>query len=680
MKKMVSLSPRDSKSALGVSVQGLAVQAVLSIALLGSAFSSKSLLVWMIFFTASAGLPVWACVWFLNRIIHKRSVREARAAEQTTTSATPDSPRKIQRLYCAAAILTSMSTGLYMAAQAVFLFRPGILGPAADSLVGNRDPLVGLLVAGGLTFVGFFGAYYLLELAGDRKYRMIKAGVGYLILCVVFTALTAIAFGFAVFRIYIPFEWLKSVFPFFAAVIGAETLFFSFIEMYRPRRTHEFPRPAFDSRLLRILSSPHSTRVILADTINYQFGFNVSQNWFIQLTGKLMLPVALFSCVLIWLLSAVVIVEEGKQAVVIRFGQIRKPVLESGLHFKAPWPFSTAVICDVRRIRKAHVGSHTPSSPVQNIFKKGVPVLWTNMHGIEPEEMLIVAPPRHLELPPALRKKTRAPSVSLIGCDIYVEYRIRDLLQFLTSHRNSSAHFRCMAEKKASRFLLRYDVDTLLSVGRAEAGTELKTLLQKSADRSGLGIDVMHVGFIGVHPPQQIAQAFHETVAAEQVREMTIQRALQFQSKTLAETAGTLELAKQLISELDRLEKLQSENASESRIHAVQTDIEKTFRIAEGNVAKNIAMARAYRWIRENDERAKAERFVKQLAIYRISPTMYQMGYYLTTLLNGLEKARKYVILSEQQNLLFRFNHSSGVTPPQNEQIKRVIEDPDYDK
>jgi hypothetical protein len=75
-----------------------------------------------------------------------------------------------------------------------------------------------------------------------------------------------------------------------------------------------------------------------------------------------------------------------------------------------------------------------------------------------------------------------------------------------------------------------------------------------------------------------------------------------------------------------------------------------------GRVAGIFADALAYRWGRELEEGGKAERFGREIALLRIGPTMYPMWRTMTTMENGMRNSRKYVLLSQRDRSVLRFN------------------------
>ena len=340
---------------------------------------------------------------------------------------------------------------------------------------------------------------------------------------------------------------------------------------------------------------------------------------------------------------------------------------------KAPWPIDRAAVFDVCLVRRVHVGSHHPTEPGGEIYKPNIPILWTNVHGLGAEELMIVAPPADLMAAQAREAaaagqgaagqgaagaagRGRGPSISLVGGDICVEFRIRNLLDYVQYNGDPERCFRRIAEAEASRALYRWDVDTLIGMGRMKAGTALRGKIQSAADGARLGVEVIQVGVTGVHPPQQVADAFHETVAAEQERETAIQSAGQFAMKVKTEAAGTAGQADRIAEAISALERLAGAKAPAGDISAKRAEAEGLLSDAGGEVARTIADAVGYRWSRENSERGKAQRFEKELLLYETAPETFRMSYYLGILENGLADGHKYVLVGDRDRMIFRFN------------------------
>lgn len=537
------------------------------------------------------------------------------------------------------------------------------------------DPLQALALMAGWCIVAFGVTRFFLFLcrrsaAIHEHAPGIKFMVGVLWAGVLFLiGFTAVHFGYGS-----PLRYISLAVPTAMAVVGAEIVIFLFLDRFRPRRRGEEPRPAFDSRLLGLLLHSEGMRRTLWETLDYQFGFEVSKSWFLRLCARSLWTWVFLAVGTLLFFSAIVIVEPHQQSLLFRFGKLQGAPLEPGLHWKAPWPIDSAALYDVTGVRRIHLGSHRPELPGGEVYVANVPILWNNLHGVTAEEFLVVAPSADsLEVIAPTRgntadsahtDNTKPPSVNLMGGDIFVEYCISDLRAFALSSNNTEILFAQIAEAEASRELFRYDIDTLLGNGRIEAEDRLLRRLRDVPAAHALGIEVLKVGFAGTHPPMEVAEAFHETIIARQERLAAIQDAESYATRVKIEAAGTLKQADKLVQGIDTIEKV--ENAGDRREFALSRDqAEILLSAAGGRVAEAMADARGYRWQRENDERGKSERFLREIELFRIGPVMFPRWQYLSVLERGLAQAKKYVLLAEREKLVLRFNFLNPSTAMQ---------------
>jgi len=444
-------------------------------------------------------------------------------------------------------------------------------------------------------------------------------------------------------------------------LVGSETALFLILELFRPKRESDEARPAFDSRLLGLLLRSDGMGHTVWEALDYQFGFEISRSWFLRLCARSAWAWMLLAGGTLLVLSMIVIVEPNQRALLFRFGQLRHGTLDPGLHWKAPWPLETVESHDITGIRRIHVGSHRPDTPGGTVYRKDTPILWSNLHGLTVEEYLLVAPPADtMEMWTNVEKSTpsgsaKPPSANLMGGDIVVEYRIADLRSFVVASTNTEALFAQIAECETSRELFRYDVDALLGSGRIEAEANLLKRLRDAVQARGLGIDVLKIGFAGTHPPREVADSFHETIIARQERKTSIEDAHSNATRVKIEAAGTLDHANELVRAIDTIEKT-NDSGGDTPFARNRDKADVLLAEAGGRVAEPMAEARGYRWWRENEERGKAERFLRELDLLRIGPNMFPRWQYLSTLEQGLAQARKYVLLADRKNLVLRFN------------------------
>lgn len=456
------------------------------------------------------------------------------------------------------------------------------------SLGENRSVAVLGIIAIAVAFIAFLVARYLAGMTRTREWSLLRGGAGYMMgtfavtAAVVVASLWAYATGNA-----IGFGILALAIPAFMLVLGVEIVLLMVLGLFRPRRPDERVQPAFESRILGWLVRPESLGSIVAGTLRYQFGVELSGTWFYRLLAKAIVPLLIFAALAIWGLTALVVVEPHEQAVVTTFGRLEHAtdpdtgnvglrLLEPGLHTKWPWPVSEAHPYPVHRLQQLTVGSASSDGEGGGELLDRA-ILWTNQHVEGTEQLLVTAPSdaiRRLE-----RETENAPGASTLGAatsvavspadadapgttprtaiagelaaaKLVLQYQITDLSRYLTAAQRPDRLLAALAERRLSRFVGTRDIDTLLN-SRVEAGDVLRKQIQADAASYGLGVEIVFAALVNVHPPQEqeVAAEFEKQIAALQTRERLIERSRQRALESLVRVAGSEAAA----SEIDRL-------------------------------------------------------------------------------------------------------------------------------
>ncbi|MHC4887024.1 MAG: hypothetical protein ACYTGH_18260, partial [Planctomycetota bacterium] len=207
----------------------------------------------------------------------------------------------------------------------------------------------------GVAFLGFGLGKYAAGMSREKSTVLLRAGAGHMIVFAYFGFLYAVSAGFAYFQILWPEKALGVLIPIGMVLIAAEMIVNFVLDFYRPRMPGELPRPAYDGRLTGILAEQEGISKTFAHTLDYQFGFKVSDTWFFQFLNRAIAPLILFQLGTLYLLSSLVIVKPGEMAVIERWGRPRNVTqlperhnddaweqlaapLSPGLYLKWPWP------------------------------------------------------------------------------------------------------------------------------------------------------------------------------------------------------------------------------------------------------------------------------------------------------------------------------------------------------
>jgi regulator of protease activity HflC (stomatin/prohibitin superfamily) len=660
---------------MSASMLGLGIQLLLAVAVAGlAAYTKGNATLSVLALYCFGGLGVWACLWVVFQQ-HKLERIEALETEQLAQQHGTDNSifeasaedlsvmrRRLAWMHKWVVPLTSLGTSVYLIVVGVLQARANLAKLEDGAALLPEHLGMTMAVLAGVVFIGFLVSRYLAGMAKQDDWQMLRGGAGYLMGNVVASVLTlgASALSNAPWLM----RYMAVIVPVLMVVIGAEILMNFILDFYRPRVAGVFRRPSFDSRLLSLLTNPESIAQTINEAINYQFGFEITRSWFWRQLNKDFPSLVLFGVGVLLLSSCFVVVETNQRALVKRFGRLIERPMEPGLHVKLPWPISKTSYYDVTMIQMMQVGSEVVNPGGADHDESSTPILWTNPHADPDTEVfpMIVAPPRLGGEGADASGET--PSNSVVNVEVVVMYRIRadELVKYVRANADAGGEdehvgvvrLRQIAESEVSRYMLRDTVDGWIARARRDDGAALKGLIQEASDKAGLGVELVEVSLVGVHPTRDVADRFHMVVGAEQERQETIEEAKRTAIMLLSNVSGSPEGADALVRELKELDALSLGGASGESIAVKELEIERMLRESGGAAAIAINNARQYRWAKENVERGQAMSFSSRLAAYEAAPHLYRMRHFLDVVQNGLRDARKYLIAVDHGELVVR--------------------------
>jgi len=706
------------RHAVGAALMGLGVQALSAMVLLILALWADNAAFTAATWHAFGGLGLWLCLVILYQQHKLEAIERLEAEQLAERHGTDSSifetraddlamqRRRLRWIYKWLLPLGSLATAAYLIGVGTWL---AVANLGAEPLVSAQSvnpfashlALMAALVS--IAFLAFVISRYFAGMAKVSAWQLLRGGAGYVVGVALVTFLLLIAM-LAVEA----FEagWLLAAcsvaVPIFMAIIGVEIVLNFVLDLYRPKRKGEVPRAAFDSRLLSLLTQPESIAKTINEAINYQFGFEITRSWFWQLLSKAFGWLVIFGAVVLIGFSAIVVVEPHQMAIVTRFGAPADEPIGPGLHLKAPWPIGQVEFFDVTAVRVITLGQGAEAEPSPDAPAEAdkTAILWTNVHS-QSEEKLVVAAPRDVrqasetgdgDAPtgddgaPGEGGDDRPPLVALVNAEIAVYYRIRpnELWHYINAGADAHAveqkyrqaitaqtrriqvgerpgppnhhmsRLQNLVTEQVTAYLLRHDIDEWIGSARVTAPPKLKAIIQQACDEAAMGVDVLAVAFAGVHPPNEVAEKFHEVVTAQQERETAIQQAEQEAQTRLTEVAGSEDQALGLLRAIDALSAAKAADGGDAaaqrqqRVDALLADL-------GGAAAVKIAEARAVRWEKENTELGKVQRFEQQREAYRRAPRLFRARMLLEAMLAGLgEDARKFIVIGEYRDLDLR--------------------------
>lgn len=398
--------------------------------------------------------------------------------------------------------------------------------------------------------------------------------------------------------------YLARVLAVLLALVATETLINLILELYRPRVKGRIEHPVYESRVVSLLGQPEGLVTTAAQTLDYQFGFKVSETWFYQFFARAFVWLLLLQFVVLIFSSCFVFVDAGEQALLERFGKPvpGKGVLTAGVHGKFPWPIDKVYRYRTDQIQTFMIGAEPdPSEAASKV------VLWTQNH--MNEQKFLVAN-RDVDQNSATNNSPAdadsvvhpPPPVSLLSISIPVQFQVTNLSAWAYNNEDPSQLLNYLATREVVRYLVTADLNEIMSVGRANTAAVLRDRIQAEADKHKLGASIVYVGLQDVHPPTKVAADYEKVVAANLTKEAMI---LQAQAVAL-----------------------------------------RTNSMAEAQSSNIVSQAQSESLRRQADALAQVALFTNQIPAYQASPTVFMQRAYLEAFGRAVSGTRKYVVLS----------------------------------
>lgn len=464
-----------------------------------------------------------------------------------------------------------------------------------DRLVPNTraQAQLGLILAAVMLVCLFFYARYTLGMARVAHWQLLRGAGSYMMGCTFAVIAVMIALGLTAGvdpdenSGTVPLVIAQALAA-LAVVLGVEILLNFVLDFYRPRTEADERRAAFDSRLLGLISEPGGIAANVADAVNYQFGFQVSQTWFYQLLQRTALPLAFFGAFILWLMTTVVVAQPYEHVIVERFGrQVNADDPHGpGLNFKLPWPIEKARKYNTGQLHEFYIGFDEGYTPADDDSAKNVELWSDQQHGGRDHFDFVISPTPYTTVGRGADRdagEEDRESEHLARIRVVVQYRLDParLSDYTQQIESPDALLRQMAWDEVSRFAASSHIDALLSADRERAGSVLRDRLAERVTENQLGLDIVFVGITSVHPHERVAATFRQVVTAQQDRLAKIREARVIENETLSGVAGDVDRARRLahlLKQIDLAEPLRNDLErtladARSRVSAAQSEL-----------------------------------------------------------------------------------------------------------
>ncbi|MDP6890942.1 MAG: SPFH domain-containing protein, partial [Phycisphaerales bacterium] len=493
----------------------------------------------------------------------------------------------------------------------------------------------------------------------------------------------AIAIG-VVFRFFeLPgiIEGVAWAIPIFMFAVAVEIVLAIILNVYRPRVAGEYPRAAFDSRALSLLSRPDSFVRSINEAVNYQFGFDITSSWGYQLVLRSGVWLAVLCVVSLLAMSTLVVVDGRQEGLRLRAGRIiptsQGEVQSPGAFWKLPWPFEYSTLHDVTEVRSLAVTP--PESGVSGYDNWSKPVELEN----KAKDYQFIVRPSSLgqEAADALvadLEATGDPIVddvgwALVRARITLMWRVRGveeasegggLLQYLdfgTDHRARRQRLtdrerivRSISVAEATRYFATLNLDDALTTDRGKLGESLRGLIQGRLDTLESGIEIVSVNVPIVAPPEKAVQSFEDLPVAFQQHLRTTRDAERERTNVLNSAVGNPAFVEPLVDAVNKVEVARAAigaAADDTDLAPLQAALQEAVNEAEtvsrqggGAAYQIIAAAERSRLLGMLGRRGQAARVRGQQAAWVAAPELFRQRSIMKLYAQYLPEMRKYVM------------------------------------
>ena len=257
----------------------------------------------------------------------------------------------------------------------------------------------------------------------------------------------------------------------------------------------------------------------LFETIEARFGVSFRSSWAIRFVRAAALPSLVAVMLLFWGITCLSIVGTDELGIRESFGQIRGELawslgtatddpLAPGLHLKLPWPFGRVRHYPVKKVFAMPIG-FVPRAGHQRAY------LWTTAHAEEEFEFVLGNDAEVVSVNALVYYKIREDKQGFLN---YV-YRFADSSDDGPQARSGRVAVETALDAYAHRALMEATrsatLEQVLSANRAEFADQLKESLRKYSHENHLGIDVIDVALVLMHPPIDAAADYLDVISAE---------------------------------------------------------------------------------------------------------------------------------------------------------------------
>lgn len=207
-----------------------------------------------------------------------------------------------------------------------------------------------------------------------------------------------------------------------------------------------------------------------------------------------LVAIGIFALILV--LTSMYTINEDQDAVLTTFGE-PSIVQDSGMHFKLPF--------GIQKVKKV------------DMSVRGMAIGYdANGNSIENESLMITK------------------DFNFVSVDFYLEWQVTDAVSYLYAAQDPELMVKTIAMSFIRDTVGSYSVDEVLTTGKAQIQSEIKTKLMERLEKEQIGVTIRSVAIQDAEPPTaEVANAFKAVEDAKQNAETVVNGATAYKNQKL---------------------------------------------------------------------------------------------------------------------------------------------------
>jgi membrane protease subunit HflK len=213
----------------------------------------------------------------------------------------------------------------------------------------------------------------------------------------------------------------------------------------------------------------------------------------------------------IWLSSGLYVVDEGEQAVVLRFGEFVR-VSTPGLNYHIPSPIEKIIKHKVEMVERVEVGFRSTGN---RDVEGGL-----NQRDIAEESLMLTG------------------DENIVDINFVVQWKVRDIKDFMFNVHNPKQTVKSAAESAMREVIGNTPFAAAQTEARSNVEKAALLLLQNILDYYGSGIDIVNLQMLKIDPPEEVIDAFRDVQTARADKEREINQGLSYHNDIIPKARG----------------------------------------------------------------------------------------------------------------------------------------------